>query len=154
MRTLKQRRPGGLPSEGAPFRRHRRCAGGRILISIGTHCLLELFDCPPERLDDPPGIEAAIRRAAQDAGALLLHYCAQHFTPQGVTAVALLAESHISVHTWPDQGYAAADVFTCGATCQPRIACDVLVEALGAGRFQLRTVARGPGAEGGEVEGG
>ena len=110
---------------------------------LGSHFILEMYDCPPGRLDDAACVLEALRTAAKRARSTLLaenHHC---FEPQGVTAVALLAESHISVHTWPELGYAAADVFTCGAHTDPKAACDVLVEALGAGRFELRTLDRG-----------
>ncbi len=110
---------------------------------LGSHFILEMYDCPPERLDDVACVLDALRTAAQKARSTLLAESHHRFDPQGVTAVALLAESHISIHTWPELGYAAADVFTCGAHTDPKAACDFLVKALGAGRFELRTLARG-----------
>ena len=81
---------------------------------VGKHCILELYDCDPSRLDDEAFIRTTITSAAKGAGATLLNLITHQFQPQGVTGLALLAESHISIHTWPESGYAAIDVFTCG----------------------------------------
>lgn len=80
----------------------------------GKHLIVDLWQC--QRLTDIAFIEDAMRRCVQDCGANLLHIHLHHFTPNnGVTGVALLEESHISVHTWPELGYAAFDLFMCGA---------------------------------------
>ena len=81
---------------------------------VGKHCILELYDCDPSKLDDEVFLRSAITQAAERAGATLLNLITHQFQPQGVTGLALLAESHISIHTWPEAGYAAVDVFTCG----------------------------------------
>lgn len=114
--------------------------------SIGTHIVLEMYDCPPEVIDDLTRVRQAVREAAAAARSTLLHEAAHSFEPQGVTALGLLAESHISVHTWPELGYAAADVFTCGDEARPRAACEHLARALEAGRHEIRELARGPEA--------
>jgi S-adenosylmethionine decarboxylase proenzyme len=85
--------------------------------SAGISYLLELYDCPPEILDDQVHIEAAIREAVDHANATLLELVTRRFAPQGVTALALLAESHISIHTWPELGY-ALPIFSRAATRQ------------------------------------
>ncbi len=102
-----------------------------------------MYDCPPEVIDDLEHVRVALREAAKAARSTLLHEAAHAFEPQGVTALGLLAESHISVHTWPELGYAAADVFTCGEHAEPRAACEHLARVLRAGRFELRTIERG-----------
>lgn len=102
-----------------------------------------MYECPSHLLDDLEGIRSAIRVAAARSGSTLLNETAHRFEPQGVTALGLLAESHISLHTWPELGYAAADVFTCGEQCQPELACEYLVEVLQAGRHDLRKIDRG-----------
>src|SRR5690606_21002118 len=99
---------------------------------------LELYECPPTRLDDPEAVVAALRSAATSAGATMLSHVVHRFTPHGVTALGLLAESHISIHTWPERGYVACDVFTCGDRTDPERA-----RAWGAARHWLRYVARG-----------
>jgi S-adenosylmethionine decarboxylase len=115
--------------------------------SAGISYLIELFDCPPEILDDDLLIEARIGDAIEHANATLLHQVSRRFEPQGVTAFALLAESHISIHTWPELGYAAIDIFTCGQRAMPERAYRYLVKALGAGKHSVRHVERGVGLE-------
>ncbi len=117
--------------------------GDGPVASIGSHCILELYDCPPGLLDDPIYIRDALREAAREAESTLLGELHHVFEPQGVTALVLLAESHISIHTWPELGYAAVDVFTCGAHTKPEKACDFLVRKLQARRHQLRKLPRG-----------
>ena len=111
--------------------------------SIGSHCILELFGCPSSVLDDKDAITLAIRQAAEQARSTLLGEVAHRFEPQGVTALGLLAESHISIHTWPELGYAACDVFTCGEHAKPEQACQHLAAALEAERYELRRMPRG-----------
>ena len=113
------------------------------LIPIGKHCILELYGCPSNLLNDIASIEATLREAAQVAKSTLLKQVAYQFEPCGVTALALLAESHISVHTWPESGYIAIDVFTCGQHTQPEQACYYLIDAFQAGQHSLTTLARG-----------
>jgi S-adenosylmethionine decarboxylase len=109
---------------------------------VGKHCILELYDCDPSKLDDETFLRQTITTAAQRAGATLLNLITHRFEPQGVTGLALLAESHISIHTWPENGYAAVDVFTCGDHTMPEKACEVLCEELEAGRHALRSFLR------------
>lgn len=111
--------------------------------SAGISYLLELYDCPSEILNDETYINATLREAAVHAKATLLAGASHQFSPQGVTALALLAESHISIHTWPELGYAAVDIFTCGRHAMPVQACDYLVKALRAGRHSVQRVKRG-----------
>lgn len=111
--------------------------------TIGSHWILEMYDCPAEVIDDLERVRSAIRGAAKAAHSTLLHETAHSFEPQGVTALGLLAESHISVHTWPELGYAAADVFTCGEHAKPDLACEYLAEVLQAGRREVRHLERG-----------
>jgi len=110
--------------------------------TVGKHCILELYDCDAARLDDELFLRAAISNAALRAGATLLQLITHRFQPQGVTGLALLAESHISIHTWPESRYAAVDVFTCGDHTMPETACRVLVEELFSRRHQLRSFRR------------
>lgn len=111
---------------------------------VAVHFILEMFDCPAALLDDAAAVERAVREASEAAGATVVAHVTHRFSPQGVTAVAVLAESHLSVHTWPEYGYAAADVFTCGETTDPRAACELLAKRLRAGRHEVKTMDRGP----------
>ena len=110
---------------------------------IGTHCILELAGCPFELLDDEAVVRAAIEQASGKAKATLLTLSSHKFEPQGVTALGLLAESHISIHTWPEQGYAAVDIFTCGDSAEPREACDFLARYFKAQAKSLAKLPRG-----------
>lgn len=113
-----------------------------ITDTVGKHCILELYDCDCARLDDEQVVRAAITNAALRAGATLLNLISHRFEPHGVTGLALLAESHISIHSWPESGYAAVDVFTCGDHTMPESACRVLVEEFGARHHTLRSFRR------------
>ncbi len=93
----------------------------------GTHLLIDLWGA--EGLDDIELAEATLREAVEAVGATLLHVSLHHFTPNaGISGVALLAESHISIHTWPENGYAALDIFVCGE-CDAHAAIPVLERA-------------------------
>ncbi len=107
----------------------------------GTHLIVDLWEA--ERLDDMEQIEETLRECVAAAGATLLHIHLHHFTPNaGVSGVAVLAESHISVHTWPELGYAAFDVFMCGDT-KPQAAVEVLREAFKPARLAVTEHLRG-----------
>ena len=107
----------------------------------GTHLLIDLWEA--SNLADPAHIDAALRRAAVTAGATILHSHFHHFTPNGgVSGVVVLAESHISIHTWPERNFAAVDIFMCGA-CDPHEAIPVLRQAFHPGRVDLNEERRG-----------
>ncbi len=107
----------------------------------GTHLLADLWDA--RNLEDPEHIDTALREAAVTAGATILHSHFHHFSPNGgVSGVVVLAESHISIHTWPERGFAAIDIFMCGA-CDPHHAIPVLRRAFSPGRVDLNEERRG-----------
>ena len=109
----------------------------------GTHLIIDLLGA--ERLDDLEHIERTLRDCVDAAGATLLHIHLHHFTPNGgVSGVAVLAESHISVHSWPERGYAAFDVFMCGAA-EPERTIEVLREAFRPARLVIGEHLRGKG---------
>ena len=109
---------------------------------VGRHCLGEFYDADANILNNESSICTALEEAAIKANAKLLNVVSHAFEPQGVTAFALLAESHISIHTWPELNYATVDAFTCGTRTNPEQAIETLKEALGAKRAQLRTFNR------------
>ena len=110
--------------------------------AVGKHCILELYHCRADRLDDEAFLRSSITQAVQQAGATLLQLISHRFCPQGVTALALLAESHLSIHTWPESGYAAVDVFTCGDHTMPERACRRLIADLEAADHRLSSFRR------------
>ena len=79
--------------------------------AIGTHLVVDAWESPAELLNDPECIRGALMDAVSVGGATLIDLCVHQFSPHGVTATATLAESHIALHTWPEHGYFAADLF-------------------------------------------
>ena len=108
----------------------------------GTHVLVDAWG--PDGLEGVEPVRTLLREAAEHAGATILHVHVHEFGDGGggISGVAVLAESHISVHTWPEIDYAAFDIFTCGA-CRPEGAVEHLRRALGADRFEVREIRRG-----------
>ena len=106
----------------------------------GVHLLIDLYEA--RHLDDIEYVEATLRRCVEASRATLLHIHVHHFQPNGVSGVAVLAESHISIHTWPYSGYAAVDVFMCG-DADPDQCVPVLREAFAAKRVEVNEILRG-----------
>jgi S-adenosylmethionine decarboxylase len=110
------------------------------VIFAGTHLIIDLWDA--SRLDDAPHIEQTLRACIEVAGATLLHIHVHQFQPNGLSGVAVLSESHISFHSWPDEGYMALDVFMCGNT-EPHKCIDVLKAAFSPGAVEINELKRG-----------
>ena len=106
------------------------------------HILFTLKGCPFGLLDDEAHIRNILINAAQLSQSTLLNVTSHKFDIQGVTAVALLAESHISIHTWPEKGMAVCDVFTCGEHTSPRSAATYMYEATGAKDIKSEIIKR------------
>jgi S-adenosylmethionine decarboxylase len=113
------------------------------LNALGRHLLMELEDCNEETLNNLEALKAAMLTAADEAGATILGESFHRFAPHGISGVVVIAESHLCIHTWPEYGYAAADIFTCGTTVQPEKAAELLVEKLGARKHSLQEIPRG-----------
>ena len=113
-------------------------------IHQSKHFLLELYRCDFEKLNDESFLRCTLNRAAKLANATVLNLISNKFDPQGVTAIALLAESHISIHTWPESKYSAVDIFTCGQNMMPELASEYLIESLMAKEHSLRVIERNP----------
>jgi S-adenosylmethionine decarboxylase len=121
-----------IPKDHFAVRNGVRCAG--------VHLIIDLHGA--KRLNDIDHIETTLRRCVEAANATLLHIHLHHFQPTGVSGVAVLAESHISIHTWPEAGYAALDVFMCGSA-EPDRCIPVLREAFSAKRVGVNELLRG-----------
>jgi S-adenosylmethionine decarboxylase len=113
------------------------------LNALGKHLLLELKDCNEEVLNDLDFLRSTLVTVANDCGATVLGESFHPFNPHGVSGVVIIAESHLSVHTWPEYGYAAVDIFTCGDTVQSEKAAEMLIEKLGARNHSLIEIQRG-----------
>ena len=111
--------------------------------ALGRHLLLELFDCDFDAISNLEAVKGALVEAAKRAHATIVDVVFHEFNPFGVSGVVVIAESHLSIHTWPEYRYAAVDVFSCGDVLQPHVAADYLVEQLGAGRASVVELQRG-----------
>lgn len=125
-------------------------AGGCAVGTFGQHLLAEYHGCEADILDDQDRIRALIRRAAEAAGANVVAEVYQPFAPHGVSGVAVIEESHLSIHTWPERGYAAVDFYTCG-DCVAERGHAVLLAGLDAQRAELMMVHRGRRGPGGSL---
>ena len=111
--------------------------------ALGIHILLELQECDPDLLDDLDYVRDSLIRAARETGATVVGHTFHKFQPVGVTGIVAIAESHISVHTWPEFAYAAADIFSCSDDFKPRDAADLIVERLRSARPSITQIERG-----------
>lgn len=110
--------------------------------NLGKHCTLELYGVDPHLLNDLAFLDDVLRKAAIESGATILDSVFKQFEPQGITMLLLLAESHVSIHTWPENKTAAVDIYTCG-DCDPQKAVSYIVEALSPTTHTSRCFTRG-----------
>lgn len=111
--------------------------------TLGHHLLIELSGCAAELLNDPQSLERSLVGAVEAGGGRILKTFFHHFSPQGVTGVVLIAESHLTIHTWPEHGYAALDLFSCGPEFDLAAAKARLIEDLPAESISVKEVPRG-----------
>jgi S-adenosylmethionine decarboxylase proenzyme len=121
--------------------------------ALGIHLLIELWSCNRQKIDNLDYLEKIMAQAAEVAGATVLKTAFQDFNPQGVSGVVVIAESHLTIHTWPEFGYSAVDIFTCGTKVDPWKAAGFLKQELEAEEVQVRDFQRGiPSTENNESE--
>jgi len=111
--------------------------------ALGRHILCEVHGCDPKVLDDRKAIEQIMVEAALGAGAEVREVAFHKFSPQGVSGVVVISESHLTIHTWPELGYAALDVFTCGDSVDPWKACNYITKGFRARQMSATEVKRG-----------
>jgi S-adenosylmethionine decarboxylase len=111
--------------------------------ALGRHLLLELFDCDSDAISNVVAVKGALVEAAKLAQATIVDVVFHEFNPFGISGVVVIAESHLSIHTWPEYRYAAVDIFSCGDTLRPEVAANYLVEQFGAGRTSVVEMQRG-----------
>lgn len=109
---------------------------------LGRHLVADFHGCTAD-LNDPRLVMETLEQACQVARATVVERSGHHFSPYGVTAVVVIAESHLAVHTWPEYGYAAVDLFTCGTSVDTWKAFEYVKKALGASRVEVRELQRG-----------
>ena len=111
--------------------------------ALGRHILVEYYDCDTNVLDDTSRIEEILMNGTRASGATIVSQEFHHFSPHGVSGMVVIAESHVSVHTWPEYGYAAVDIFTCGDTIDPWVIQDYIKEKLESGKSSSMELKRG-----------
>lgn len=118
--------------------------------TLGQHLLIEFRGCEGPVLNDSNALQELMERAVAAARATIVNSVFHTFAPQGVTGVVVVEESHFSVHTWPEHGYVAVDVYTCGE-CEPQRAREVLREGLAATSVEWMLIERGLGLPTGDI---
>jgi S-adenosylmethionine decarboxylase len=114
------------------------------MITLGHHTLIEFCDCNPERLKRARQVRRWMLEAAERAHGTIVKAVFHNFSPWGVSGVVVIAESHLTIHTWPEHGYAAVDVFSCSPSLDQAAVREHLREKLEAGRVVSRRLRRGP----------
>ncbi|MCM8772006.1 MAG: adenosylmethionine decarboxylase [Candidatus Omnitrophica bacterium] len=114
----------------------------------GTHIILDLYECSNRSLlDSPEKIEEILKESVKEANATLIDIKLHKFSPVGVSGFALISESHISIHTWPEAGYAGVDIYTCGTKTLPDKAADLLIKKFKSQKPSIIKIERGAYAE-------
>jgi len=111
--------------------------------NLGRQLMVEYHGCAPELLNDIEHVRRSMVAAAKATGATVVGELFHRFSPHGVSGVVVIAESHLAIHTWPEYGYAAVDLFTCGDEIDPYLGFDYLTDALAASRHEVEEHFRG-----------
>ncbi|MEE8576987.1 MAG: adenosylmethionine decarboxylase [candidate division Zixibacteria bacterium] len=110
---------------------------------LGRHLIVEYSGCDRTLLDDLESLERHLNDAVRKSGATIVKSVFHRYNPQGVSGAVIIAESHLSIHTWPEYGYAAVDFFTCGQSVDPEVAAAFMKEKLSAESVEIRELQRG-----------
>lgn len=110
---------------------------------LGRHVLAEFFECDSNVLNNPELVEKYMVEAALECGATIVQKCFHLFAPHGVSGVVIISESHLAIHTWPELGYAAVDLFTCGDACDPKVAYEYLKKCFNSKDADYQQLNRG-----------
>lgn len=113
------------------------------MYALGKHLLVELKDCNPAVLKNLDKVRNALVSAAREAKATIIDVSFHEFNPFGISGMVVIAESHLSIHTWPEYGYAAVDIFTCGDIIKPEIAAQYLIEQFESKNASIMEIKRG-----------
>nr|WP_211320366.1 adenosylmethionine decarboxylase [Tumebacillus permanentifrigoris] len=113
--------------------------------TMGRHVVAELWECDPKLLNDIEQVEKIMVNAAIESGAEVREVVFHKFTPLGVSGVVVISESHLTIHSFPEHGYASIDVYTCGDRIDPKVAADYIARGLRANKQETVQFARGLG---------
>lgn len=111
--------------------------------ALGRQLVVEYYNCKSELLNDVDFVQQQMLNAAIAAGATVVGQIFHHFSPYGISGVVVIAESHLAIHTWPEYGYAAVDLFTCGDEVNPYVGFNLLKDVFKAERFSVKEISRG-----------
>ena len=111
--------------------------------ALGTHLLIELKECNPEILKSLEKVRSIMVSAAKEAKATIIDISFREFNPFGISGLIVIAESHLTIHTWPEYGYAAVDIFTCGDVIKPEIAASYIIKNLECNNPSIVEMKRG-----------
>jgi len=116
---------------------------GKTMNSLGRHSIAEYYDCDREIINDQSLVEQIMIEAVEISGATLVKTVFHKFSPHGVTGIVVVAESHFAIHTWPEYGYSAVDIFTCGDVIDNRLALEHIKKKLSAKSVSILEMKRG-----------
>ncbi len=119
----------------------KTACGNEVTERVAEQLIVDLYGCAPELLDDPEFVQSAARAAVQAVGAEIVEECMHRFEPIGISYIAVITTSHFSIHTWPEYGYAAVDIFSCSAGV-PQETASALGDAFGASECRIRRIER------------
>lgn len=119
--------------------------GANHRAGVGTQVVLDLYECATDRLDDIGWVERTLTEAARVAGATIVETVFHQFSPWGISGIVVISESHLAIHIWPENRYAAVDVFTCGTAVDLDRAVRYLAAAFDSQRPAIRRFQRGQG---------
>ncbi len=111
--------------------------------SLGKHLIVELYDCDFDLINDVSQVEKILVEAVAISKATIVQPVFHQFSPHGVSGVVVIAESHFTIHTWPEYGYCALDIFTCGELIDSDASLAYLQKAFKAGSFSVMEIKRG-----------
>lgn len=111
--------------------------------ALGRQILVEFYDCETDKINDVEFIESSILAATRKSGATIISHNFHKFSPHGVSGMVVIAESHVSIHSWPEYNYAAVDIFTCGDTIDPWVIQEYLKEAFESKNISSLEMKRG-----------
>lgn len=114
--------------------------------TMGRHMIAELWECEEDKLNDVQFVEQMMVNAALESGAEIREVAFHKFTPQGVSGVVIISESHLTIHSFPEHGYASVDVYTCGDRIDPKEATDWITKELGSKKREIVNIPRGLGS--------
>lgn len=133
--SIKESNPGGPVTRGG--------SNSGLSKEFGSHFLVELINCSPVKLRKVRDVKQIMNQVIQKSKTSVVSVSFHQFQPEGVSGMFLIKESHIAIHTWPEERYAAADIFTCGQEMDPYIAIEVMKEKFEANEVRYQVIQRG-----------